>query len=114
MRGGRWLILAAVVLFSGLFAYYNAGERTTLNLGFTVLYRISLVRLILGSFILGMIAMFLVGLRQDLRLRRYLQGLEAPRAVSPPRIDPPARPEYDGDDARWAEPVRTPPRAESD
>jgi len=113
MRGGRWLILAAVVLFSGLFAYYNAGERTTLNLGFTVLYRISLVRLVLGSFILGMVAMFLVGLRQDLRLRRYLEGIEGTRAVPPPRGNPEVKPAYDAEE-RWAEPVRTQPRPEPD
>jgi len=113
MRGGRWLILAAVVLFSGLFAYFNAGERTTLNLGFTVLYRISLVRLVLGSFILGMVAMFLIGLRQDLRLRRYLEGLEGTRTAPPPLRDPEVKPAYDADE-RWAGPVRPQPRPEPD
>jgi uncharacterized integral membrane protein len=109
MSVGRWLPLLLVVLFSGLFAYFNAGERTTLNLGFTVLYRVSMVRLVLGSFILGMIAMFLVGLRQDLQLRRRLraQGLldrEAPRG--------PVQEEPRSQD--WGAPVSTPPASQLD
>jgi uncharacterized integral membrane protein len=109
MSVGRWLPLLLVVLFSGLFAYFNAGERTTLNLGFTVLYRVSLVRLVLGSFILGMIAMFLVGLRQDLQLRRRLrsQGLldrEGPRG--PVHEEPRSR--------DWGAPVSTPPSSQLD
>jgi uncharacterized integral membrane protein len=115
MRIGRWITLAAVVLVSGLFAYFNAGERITVSLGFTVIYRVSLVRLVLGSFILGMVAMFLVGLRQDLELRRYLRDLDrrGPRSPAGDREAMTLEP-VDADRARWSAPVRTPPRAEPD
>lgn len=69
----RWAGLVLVVLLAGLFAYFNGGERVTLNLGFAVLYRISLVGLTFTAFLLGMVLMFLVGLRHDLEVRRLLR-----------------------------------------
>lgn len=73
MSRARWLGLLAVALGSGLFAYWNAGQRVTLDLGVLTLYRISLVALIFGAFLLGMVTMFLIGLRHDLRVRRQLR-----------------------------------------
>jgi uncharacterized integral membrane protein len=110
MKGARWIGLLLLVLLSGLFAYFNAGERTTLSLGFTTIYQVSLVRLVLGSFVLGMLAMFLVGLRQDMQLRRELRDRDRwgrhTGGVERSRHDP-AR-------DRWAAPAPTPPRLETD
>jgi uncharacterized integral membrane protein len=79
----RWATLLAVVLLTGVFSYLNAGQRITLHLGFTTLYRLSLSHIVLGAFLLGMLTMFLVGLRNDLRLRRDLRGDAAHRPLPP-------------------------------
>ena len=81
MSRWRWILLLLVSLFSGLFAYLNGGERTTLHLGFTTLYQLSLVALVFGAFLLGMIMMFIITLRYDLRMRRLLRQ----RNVADPR-----------------------------
>jgi uncharacterized integral membrane protein len=73
MKSGRWIVLLAIALLSGLFAYFNGGERITLNLGFMVVYRVSLVGAVFSAFILGMVTMFLIGLRHDMRMRRVLR-----------------------------------------
>ena len=70
---GRWVAVAALVAAAALFSFLNSGERITLNVGFTVIYRISLVGLVFGAFLLGMIAMFLFGLRHDRRIREALR-----------------------------------------
>ncbi|MEX0912507.1 MAG: hypothetical protein WD031_03675, partial [Gemmatimonadota bacterium] len=62
---GRWAGVALLVFVAGYFSFLNAGERVTLNVGFTTLYRISLVGLVFTVFLLGMVAMFLFGLRHD-------------------------------------------------
>lgn len=82
MRGARWAGLALVVVGAGLFAYLNGGERVTLHLGFTTLYRIPLVGLVFTSFILGMAAMFLVGLEHDMRVRQLLREYRLDRPPS--------------------------------
>jgi uncharacterized integral membrane protein len=73
LHWGRWVGLALVVVLAGVFAYLNGGERVTLYLGVTILYRISLVGLVFFAFLLGMLVMFLVGLGHDLRVRRLLR-----------------------------------------
>ena len=72
-RWWRWVALASIALLAGLLAAFNAGERVALNLGFTMLYRIPLVPLIFVVFLAGMTTMFLVGIRQDMRVRRALR-----------------------------------------
>lgn len=72
-RGWRWAGLAAIGAFAALVTSFNSGERVALNLGFTVLYRIPLVLLIFLAFLAGMITMFLLGLRHDMRVRRALR-----------------------------------------
>lgn len=94
MRVARWLPLLAIVLLSGLFAYFNTGERVTLNLGVTVIYQVRLVPVVFGAFVLGMIAMFLVGLRHDMRVRRHLRERRLlhehyPESYSPADFHPP-------------------------
>jgi hypothetical protein len=85
------------VLFATLFSFLNAGERVTLNLGFTILYRISLVGLVFAAFLLGMFSMFLFSLRHDRRVREALMERERERRLlerelstyNPPPPDPP-------------------------
>lgn len=81
----RWAALAVIAVVAALFASFNAGERVALNLGFTMLYRIPLVPLIFVAFLVGMVTMFLVGLRHDLRVRRALReaGFDEVRAPTP-------------------------------
>ena len=73
----RRLGVAGLVLAAAIFSFLNAGERVTLNIGFTTLYRISLVGLVFAIFLLGMVAMFLFGLRQDRRIRALLRNRAA-------------------------------------
>lgn len=92
-KDGVWaprIGVITLVLVSGLFSFLNAGERVTLNIGVTTLYRISLVGLIFIAFLLGMLTMFLFGLRQDRRVRRALQAHEVgPRYPDPLPYDRP-------------------------
>jgi uncharacterized integral membrane protein len=91
MRRGQWVVLVLAVLGSALFAFFNAGQRITLSLGFVVFYRLSLVNVVFGAFVLGMVCMFLIGLRQDLRMRQQLRErglLDSPSARPPPEPEP--------------------------
>lgn len=86
----RWVGLGAIALLAAVFAFANAGERVALRLGFVTLYQISLVVLILVAFLLGMLTMFLLGLRHDLRVRRILAEhhlLDLPAANSRVSVD---------------------------
>lgn len=72
IRGG-WLGIAALALLAAGFAFVNRGETAALHLGFASFYRAPVAVLVLGAFLLGMVAMFLLGLRHDLRVRRMLR-----------------------------------------
>ena len=90
MRKTRWVFLTIVAVLAGLFAYLNAGERATLNLGFVVLYRLSLPGILFGAFLAGMVTMFVAALPNDIRVRRLLREHRVDRP--PPRAwngDPP-------------------------
>lgn len=102
MRVARWLPLLAVVLLSGLFAYLNGAERITLNLGLAILYQVRLVPVVFGAFVLGMIMMFLVGLRHDLRVRRLLRERRLLQEDYPP-------PEYRSSQDPYSPPDLHPP-----
>lgn len=102
-RWWRWASLALVAVAAAVFASFNAGERVALNLGFTFLYQVPLVSLIFIAFLAGMVTMFLLGLRHDLRVRRALReagfgepvGSEPeppPVWEEPEAVEPPARP----------------------
>jgi len=64
---------AAILLLSMAFAALNGGQRVTIRLGFATFYQVSLPTLLLGSFILGMLAMLVAGIASDLRVRRILR-----------------------------------------
>jgi hypothetical protein len=81
---GRWAGVVLLVGIAGLFSFLNAGERVTLNVGVTILYRISLVGLVFSAFLLGMVAMFLFGLRHDRRIRAALRDQRTRRAPAEP------------------------------
>lgn len=76
----RALSFVAVAAFSFAFAAANASERVALNLGFLTLRSVSLPVVVFTSALVGMVVVFLVGLKADLRtrqlLQRYRQALE--------------------------------------
>ena len=95
---GRRIGIGSLVLVSGIFSFLNAGERVTIDVGFTVLYRVSLVGLVFSVFLLGMVTMFLFGLRQDRQMRTALRqreqlfrAREPHRQSSPPPPPPPSQ-----------------------
>ena len=85
----RWLLLGLAVLFAALLAYLNSGERVSLHLGLFVLYRLPLVAILFVAFLLGMVAMFLIGLRHDMRVRRVLREYRIQEERRPWRTEPP-------------------------
>ena len=91
---GRWLPLAAVTLLAGAFAYLNRGETVSIRLGLATFHRAPLTVVAFLAFLFGMVSMLALGLRQDLRLRRWLRErglLDQPvvpgRAPAPDRWD---------------------------
>lgn len=94
-RWGRVVALTLTTLLAAVFAFLNGGERVSLNVGFTVLYQIPLVGLVFAVFLLGMLTMFLIGLRHDLRVRRALREHHRPTPPAAPHAwspDPPPDP----------------------
>lgn len=90
----RWPRRAGVLLIGLLaagFAYLNRGEWVTIRLGFIDLYRVGLSSVVFAAFLLGMIAMFLLGLRQDLRIRRVLRERQLGSPLSTTVPDEPLR-----------------------
>lgn len=90
MRLPGWAVALLLAAGAAWFAWLNLGERTTLSLGLVRFYRVPLSWLVLGAFLLGMLAMFLLGLRHDREVRRVLEEREAgaPRAARPVPDDP--------------------------
>lgn len=78
-----WVRIVGFVLLAGLafaFAATNGSETVTVDLWLVRLRGVSLPAVVFGSVVLGMVVVFLVGLRADLRtrrtLRRYRRELE--------------------------------------
>jgi hypothetical protein len=65
--------VGALVLAAGGFALLNAGVHVPLRLGFVSFRSVPLAALVFLSFLLGMLSLFLVGLRADVRTRRMLR-----------------------------------------
>jgi len=55
------------------FAAANGSERVTVSLGLVTLRQVSLAVVVFSSIILGMLLIFAVGLKADLRMRRVLR-----------------------------------------
>jgi hypothetical protein len=81
----QWAGLGLATLVAGAFGYLNSRELVAVNVGFTVLYQVRLVWLVFVSFLLGMLTMFLLGLRNDMKVRRLLREREH---RSPPAFRP--------------------------
>lgn len=78
-----WVRIAGFALLAGLafaFAATNGAETVTVDLWLVRIRGVSLPAVVFGSVLLGMVIVFLVGLRADLRtrrtLRRYRRELE--------------------------------------
>jgi uncharacterized integral membrane protein len=88
VTAARWLPLLGLTVLAGLFAYFNAGQRVAIGIGITTFYRVPLVPVVFTAFVLGMLTMFLVGLRHDRHMRRLLREREDAarerRAPEPP------------------------------
>lgn len=88
-RSWRWLLAALAIGAAAGFAYLNSGERVSVHLGFLVLFRVPLVVLTFVTFLAGMVTMFLLGLRHDLRVRRRLREYQVREEGRPWRFEPP-------------------------
>jgi uncharacterized integral membrane protein len=65
-----------VLLLAGAasaFAVANGGQTVRVELGLVTLERVSLPTVVFASVLLGMLVVFVVGLRADLRTRRRLE-----------------------------------------
>lgn len=71
-----WIRALTFVVVAGLafaFAVANGDQQVTVDLGLVTLRSVSVPLLVFGSVLLGMLAVFLAGLRADLRTRRTLR-----------------------------------------
>ncbi|MDQ3556106.1 MAG: LapA family protein [Gemmatimonadota bacterium] len=84
MKASAWLPALMVAVLAAGFAFMNRGETATIHLFGVTFFRVPLTWLTLGSFLLGMITMFALGLRHDLRVRRTLRAQRYPDAGSDP------------------------------
>jgi uncharacterized integral membrane protein len=69
----RLLITAILAGLAAGFAILNGGERVTLRLGFATVRSVPLSVVVFVSVVVGMLLVFAVGLRADLRTRRMLR-----------------------------------------
>jgi len=70
---GRISIILGSSALAALFAWLNMGERVTLRLGIVTLRSIPLSAVVFFSILIGMILVFVVGLRADLKTRRMVR-----------------------------------------
>ena len=71
--GRRMLFVAAFSAVAALFAVQNGGVRVPINLGIVTIRSVSLPVVVFTSVIVGMLLVFLAGLRADLKTRRMLR-----------------------------------------
>lgn len=67
------LSIVAVVVLAMAFAAANAGNRVTLELGLITLYRAPVTLVAFSGLLVGMVVMFVAGIRSDLKVRRILR-----------------------------------------
>lgn len=84
MSTPRWLPVAGAALLAAVFTWLNRGERVAVELGLLRFYRAPLTLVVCLAFLAGMLAMLLLSLRHDRRVREELRarGLLEP---APPR-----------------------------
>ena len=70
---GRIAIILGSSALAALFAWLNMGERVTLRLGLLPLRSIPLSAVVFVSILFGMVLVFAVGLRADLKTRRMVR-----------------------------------------
>ena len=70
---GRIAIILGSSVLAALFAWLNMGERVTLRLGIVTLRSIPLSAVVFVSILVGMVLVFAVGLRADLKTRRMVR-----------------------------------------
>jgi uncharacterized integral membrane protein len=70
---GRIAIILSSSALAALFAWLNMGERVTLRLGLLTLRSIPLSAVVFVSILVGMILVFAVGFRSDLKTRRMVR-----------------------------------------
>ncbi len=70
---GRIAIILGSSALAALFAWLNMGERVTLRLGIVTLRSIPLSAVVFVSILVGMVLVFAVGLRADLKTRRMVR-----------------------------------------
>ena len=73
MKPVRWVPVLALGVLAAAFAWANRGEAAVLHLGVASLYQVPVSLMVLGAFLLGMVAMLLLSLPVDLRVRRELR-----------------------------------------
>lgn len=84
MRKGTLLLAVLFALLAAGFAWQNRGETTAVHLGIFHFYQVPVSWIALGSLLLGMIAMFVLGLGHDLRVRRRLREHERAATLRSP------------------------------
>lgn len=104
MTGARWLPAAAAAVFAAGLAWLNRGERVAVDVGIVTFYRAPLAIILLLTFLAGMLAMVLLSLRHDRRVRDELRrhGLLQPAepvrpAASAWGVPHGSAPSHDGD-----------------
>lgn len=88
MRAAAWLPSVLVAVLAAAFAFANRGEAAAVHLFGATFYRVPVTWLVLGSFLLGMITMFALSLRHDLRVRRLLHERRFADAAVEPHPEP--------------------------
>ena len=95
----KLLVGGGLALLSAAFAWLNGGARVDVNLGLVRLSSVPLPIVVFVAFLLGMLTLFLAGLKSELRtqrmLRRYRELLGADEASPAGADQDPA-----GDEAR--------------
>ncbi len=71
--GWRMLLVAAFSAVAALFAVQNGAVRVPVHLGIVSLRSVSLPVVVFSAVILGMLLVFLAGLRADMKTRRMLR-----------------------------------------
>ena len=71
--GWRMLLVAVFSALAALFAVQNGAVRVPVHLGIVSLRSVSLPVVVFSAVILGMLLVFLAGLRADLKTRRMLR-----------------------------------------